>query len=127
MLKKLGVAIAIVLSMTTAAQGAERYLKVGTDSVGDAFMLDTWTMGKKDETFGEVLKIYQLKGELMFEYMLHAGCGDERLWIVGSRVYGRNGVKVSEQKDNSEIPAHGDSSGSRAMKYYCRSIGARGW
>ncbi|MGM3308893.1 hypothetical protein ACSQ6I_23430 [Anabaena sp. WFMT] len=127
MLKKLGVAIAIVLNLSAVTQAAEQYLKVGTDNVGVPFMLDTWTMGEKDESFGKVLKIYQLKSDLMFEYMLDPGCGDERLWIVGTRVYNSKGVKVGEEKNNSEIPARGNSFGSTAMKYYCRSIGARGW
>ncbi|QLE42285.1 hypothetical protein FD723_18875 [Nostoc sp. C052] len=110
------------------AEGAEQFFTVGTDSDGVPFKLDTQTMGKKDRKFGEVLKIYQLKNDLMFEYMLHASCGDERLWTVGYRIYNSAGKKISEEKEgDKEIPAHGDSPGSTAMKYYCQAINARGW
>ncbi|MEH1821506.1 MAG: hypothetical protein V7L31_20905 [Nostoc sp.] len=116
------------LAFAETAQDAEQFLTVGTDSDGVPFKLDTQTMGKKDKKFGEVLKIYQLKNDLMYEHMLHASCGDERLWIVGHRVYnGNTGKKISEEKEDKEIPAHGDSPGSTAMKYYCQAIKARGW
>lgn len=108
-------------------QDPEQFLTVGTDSDGVPFKLDTQTMGKKDRKFGEVLKIYQLKNDSMFEYMLNASCGDERLWTVGYRIYNNAGEKISEEKENKEIPAHGDSPGSTAMKYYCQAIKARGW
>lgn len=118
----------IVLSLSTVAQGAEQFLIVGTDSDGYPFKLDTQTMGEKERKFGNVLKIYQFKDDLTFEYMLNASCGDERLWIVGHRVYNkRTGKKISEEKENKEIPAHGDTPGSTAMKYYCQAIKARGW
>ncbi len=118
---------AIVLSFSSVAQGGEKYLQVGTDSDGDAFMLDTQTMGRKERRFGEVLKVYLLKKDLMFEYMLRASCGDERLWMVGSRVYNGNAVKVSEERHNKELPARADTPSANAMKHYCQSIGARGW
>ncbi|MEH2285479.1 MAG: hypothetical protein V7K90_29890 [Nostoc sp.] len=122
------VSAVIVLSLSTVAQGAEQFLIVGTDSDGVAFKLDTQTMGEKERKFGEVLKIYQFKDDLTFEYMLHASCGDERLWIVGHRIYSkRTGRKISEKKEDKEIPATGDSPGSTAMKYYCQAINARGW
>ncbi|MBD2667377.1 hypothetical protein [Richelia sinica] len=120
--------IAIVLSLsTTVLAQSERYVQVGTDSDGDAYLLDTKNMGKADPPFGQVIKLYQTKNDLMLEHLLNAGCGDERLWIAGMRVYGRNGVKLSEKKSGQEIPARGDSPGATAMKYYCHSIGARGW
>jgi hypothetical protein len=110
------------------AESAAKYFNVGLDSNGDPFLLDTTTMGEKDKKFGNVLKIYQLKNDLMYEHALQASCGDERLWIVGHRVFnGNSGKKISEEKDTQEIPAHGDSPGSTAMKYYCQAIKARGW
>ncbi|WP_445634615.1 hypothetical protein NSTC745_06437 [Nostoc sp. DSM 114161] len=122
---------AISLSSTNGfalAQDTQKYVDVGSDSNGDPFLLDTTTMGETDKKFGSVIKIYQLKNELMYEYALHAACGDEKLWIVGHRVYnGNTGKKISEGKDSQEIPARGDAPGSTAMKYYCQTIGARGW
>ncbi|MHC5736556.1 hypothetical protein [Nostoc sp.] len=117
----------IVLSLFPVARGAEQFLTVGTDDGGVPFKLDTQTMGKKDRKFGEVIKIYQLKNDSMFEYMLHASCADERLWMVGYRIYNNAGKKISEEKEDREIPARGDTPGSTAMKYYCQAIKARGW
>ncbi|MEH2116071.1 MAG: hypothetical protein V7K39_26990 [Nostoc sp.] len=75
-------------------------------------------MGKKERKFGNVLKIYQFKDDFTFEYMLNASCGNERLWIVGHKVYNkRTGKKISEENENKKIPAHGDTPGSTAMKY----------
>ncbi|MHC5827262.1 MAG: hypothetical protein ACYT04_68160, partial [Nostoc sp.] len=112
-----------------------KYFNVGSDSNGDRFLLDTTTMGeldtitigKKKHKLGEVLKIYQFKDDLTFEYMLNASCGDERLFIVGSRIYNSNSRKISEQKEDQEIPVTGDSLGNIVMKYYCQAIKARGW
>ncbi|MBN3951910.1 MAG: hypothetical protein HWQ38_37790 [Nostoc sp. NMS7] len=126
----------LITNGLVCAQDAEKYFNVGSDSNGDRFLLDTTTMGeldtitmgKKKHKLGEVLKIYQFKDDLKFEYMLHASCGDERLWMVGSRVFDRNtGRKISEGKEDKEIPVTGDSLGNIVMKYYCQAIKARGW
>lgn len=126
----LSVAAISVLSTNglVSAENAEKYFNVGLDSNGDPFLLDTTTMGEKDKKFGSVIKIYQLKNELMYEYALQASCGDERLWIVGHRVFNADtGRKISEERESQEVPARSDAPASTAMKYYCQAINARGW
>lgn len=111
------------------AEDAQKYVDVGTDSNGDRFLLDTTTMGKKDKKFGSVIKIYQIKNNLfMYEYLLRPSCSDARIWAVGHRVYNINsGKKITEEKEDREIPGRGDNPGSTALKYYCQAIKARGW
>ncbi|MFN6465844.1 MAG: hypothetical protein RMZ41_029035 [Nostoc sp. DedVER02] len=119
----------IVLSLPTAVRGAEKYFNVGLDTFGDPFLLDTTTMGEKDKKFGSVIKIYQIKNNLfMYEYILRPSCSDARIWAVGHRVYNINsGKKITEEKEDREIPNRGDNPGSTALKYYCQAIKARGW
>jgi len=99
-----------------------------SDEGGVPFQLETTTMGQKERGFGEVIKIYQVKGNYMYEHLLHAGCADKRLWVVGYRVYiVPTGKKISEEKDDTEISAQGNRPGATAMKYYCQAIHAGGW
>lgn len=123
-----GAAIVSVLSLSAVAQADEQFLVIGTDSDGVPFKLDTTTMGKKERGFGEVIKIYRVKGNYMHEYMLHAGCADKRLWQVGHRMYiVPTAEKISEEKEDTEIPANGNSPGATAMNYYCKAVHASGW
>lgn len=117
------------LSFTSAvsAQGMEKYLNLGEDSSGDPFLLDTTTMGKIERGFGSVLLIYQIKNGLMNEMLVKASCGDNRLWIVGFRTYGQSGSKLAEDRQQQEVQIQGASPASKSMRYYCHSIGARGW
>lgn len=109
------------------AQSAEKYHNVGLDSSGDPYLLDTTTMGKRERGYGNVLKVYQIKDSLMTELLIKASCGDNRLWIVGMRTYNENGIKLAEDKRSQEVQLQAGSPATESIRYYCRSIGARGW
>lgn len=131
-LKRLSVvfgAVAVsVLNLGAVAQADEEFVQVGVDKNDVPFMLKTTTMGQKERGFGEVIQIYQVKGNYMDVYMLQPGCADKRLWIVGHRVYVViTGEKIKEEKQDTEIKALGDTPGATAMRYYCTSIHATGW
>ncbi|MBC6429608.1 hypothetical protein FM036_01490 [Nostoc sp. HG1] len=108
------------------AQSAGKFVNVGFDSDGDPFLLDTASMRKREPGFGSVLKIYQMKNNLMSEILVRASCGDESLSIVGFRTYSQ-GVKLTEEKVRQQVAVRTDSPASQAMSYHCHSIGARGW
>ncbi|MFN6559989.1 MAG: hypothetical protein RMY28_009295 [Nostoc sp. ChiSLP01] len=123
----LSVTVISTLSFSSVASAErEKFVNVGYDSDGEPFLLDTTTMGKRERGFGSVLRVYQLKGGLMSEFLVHAACGDEKLSIVGFRTYSQ-GVKLTEDKVRQEVPVRTDSPASQAMTYYCHLIGARGW
>lgn len=117
---------ALSFSSVASAQRAEKFVNVGFDSDGDAYLLDTTTMGKRERGFGNVLKVYQLKQGLMSEILVQASCGDESLSVVGLRTYSQ-GVKLTEEKVNQPLQVRTDSPASQAMTYFCRAIHARGW
>lgn len=119
-------AILATVCIQNSSLADERYVNVGADDSDNPFLLDTKTMGKKEPGFGNVIEVYQIKSNLMSVILLNPACGDNRLWIVGSRTYS-NGIKLTENKRRDEISSQGDSAGSTAMRYYCHSIGARGW
>ncbi|MEH1789696.1 MAG: hypothetical protein V7L23_30100 [Nostoc sp.] len=125
----LSVAVILTLSFSNvaSAERAEKFVNVGYDSDGDAFLLDTTTMGKREQGFGSVLKVYQNKNKLISEFLVNAACGDETLSIVGARTYSQNGIKLTENKVHQSLQVRTNSPGSQAMSYYCHSIGARGW
>jgi hypothetical protein len=116
----------LILSSATLAQNTGKFVKVGTDSDGDPFLLDTTTMGKREAGFGSVLRVYQIKNDIMSETLLNAECGDENLSVVGLRTYNQ-GVKLTEEKVRQPLQVRTDSPGSQAMTYFCHAIGARGW
>ena len=118
---------ALSFSSTVFAQGTEKYLNVGEDSSGDPFLLDTTTMGKIERGFGSVLLVYQIKDGLMNEFLVKASCGENRLWVLGFRTYGQSGAKLAENKEDMEVQIGDNSPASKSMRYYCHSIGARGW
>ena len=65
----------------------------------------------------------------MFETVLRPACGDNQQQLVATRVYS-NGVKVKEHRFDGwgeEIGFQAGTPGGEAMRYYCRSINARGW
>jgi hypothetical protein len=117
----------LTLASTVSAQSAEKYVNVGSDSDDVPYLLDTATMGKRERGFGSVLKVYQMKNNLMSEILLQASCGDERLSVVGLRTYSENGIKLTEDKVRQPLQVRTNSPGSQAMIYYCRSAHARGW
>lgn len=118
-----------VLSLNSVASGqrAEKFVNVGFDSDGDPFLLDRTSMRKSEPGFGHVLKIYQMKNDLMTEILVRSSCGDESLSIVGLRTYSQ-GVKLTEDKVHQQVqPRTTDNPASLAMSYYCHAIDARGW
>jgi len=120
---------ASVLSFSNVAQAqrAEKFVNVGFDSDGDPFLFDTTSLRKREPGFGSVLKIYQMKNNLMTEILVKASCGDERLSIVGIRTYSQ-GIKLTEDKVSQQVqPRRTDNPASLAMTYYCHATGARGW
>lgn len=119
----------LVLSLTAIAkaQDTEKYVNVGSDSDGDPFLLDTEKMGYPvPGFFGTLIKVYQIKNGLMTELLLNPACGDNQLKIVGSRTYS-NGTKITENRHREEIGFRPNTPSGEAMRYYCRSINARGW
>lgn len=117
----------LTINNVVSAQSAEKFVNVGSDSDGDAFLLDRTSMRKREPGFGSVLKIYQMKNNLMTEILVRASCGDESLSIVGLRTYNQDGVKLTEDKVRQQIQPRTDSPASLAMSYHCHAIGARGW
>ncbi|MEH2067087.1 MAG: hypothetical protein V7K47_02755 [Nostoc sp.] len=120
-------AILAAFWLQSSSVASEKFVNVGVDDDGNPFLLDTTTMGDSEKGFGSVIKVYQQSDNLMTEVLLQTSCGDDKLWIVGARVYSSNGVKLSENKQREEISARGSSPGANAIRYYCQSIGARGW
>ena len=117
---------ALSFNNVAEAQRAGKFVNVGSDSNGDAYLLDTTTMGNRERGFGSVLKVYQLKQGLMSEILVQASCGDESLSVVGLRTYSQ-GVKLTEEKVRQPLQVRTDSPASQAMTYFCRAIHARGW
>ncbi|WP_335228447.1 hypothetical protein [Nostoc sp.] len=115
------------LGSVVSAQSKEKFVNVGYDSDGDAYLFDRTSLRKMEPGFGSVLKIYQMKNNLMTEILAKASCGDERLSIVGFRTYSQDGVKLTEDKVRQQVTVRTDSPASQAMTYYCHSIGARSW
>ncbi|MEH2179084.1 hypothetical protein [Nostoc sp.] len=118
---------ALSFSNVAFAQRAEKFVNVGYDSDGDAYLLDRTSMQKREPGFGSVLKIYQMKNNLMSEFLVRTSCGDESLSVVGFRTYSQDGVKLTEDKVRQQVQPRTDSPVSQAMTYYCHAIGARGW
>jgi hypothetical protein len=104
-----------------------KYISVGEDSAGFPFLLDITTMGQADHGFGNVLHIYQVKGGLTKEMLIQSSCTKNRLRVVGIRYYNENSIPVSLDKRQQELPIQQDSPASKAISYYCHSIGASGW
>lgn len=121
-----GAISALSFNSVAEAQRAEKFVNVGFDSDGDAFLLDRTSMRKREPGFGSVLKIYQMKNNLMTEILVKASCGDESLSVVGIRTYSQ-GVKLTEDKVRQQVQPRTDSPASLAMSYHCHAIGARGW
>ncbi|MEH2070043.1 MAG: hypothetical protein V7K47_18090 [Nostoc sp.] len=118
---------ALSFSSVVVAQSAEKFVNVGYDSDGDAYLFDRTSLRKREPGFGSVLKIYQMKNNLMTEFLVRASCGDETLSIVGFRTYSQDGVKLTEDKVRQQLQVRTDSPASQAMAYHCHAIGARGW
>jgi hypothetical protein len=119
---------ALSFNSVASAQRAEKFVNVGFDSDGDAYLFDTNSMREREPGFfGSVLKIYQMKNNLMSETLVRASCGDESLSIVGFRTYSQSGVKLTEDKVRQQIQPRTNSPASLAMSYHCHAIGARGW
>ncbi|KYC42038.1 hypothetical protein WA1_18725 [Scytonema hofmannii PCC 7110] len=121
------VVIAVVGFGSTASAQSQRYVNVGYDRDGEPFLLDTQAMNRPVLGFGRVLKVNQIKDGLMIQLLIQPSCADEKLWLVGSRGYNENGVKVAENKKREEVALKVGTPFTEAMRYYCRSVGARGW
>lgn len=106
---------------------SERLLRIGADSDGNPYFLDVTTMGRVEENYGKVISLYQSNAGSMTEFLLRPACGDEELWLVGTRVYSSSGIKLRESKGLDRVAVKGTGAGANAMRYYCKSIGARGW
>jgi hypothetical protein len=119
--------VALSLINPVLAQNTEKYISVGEDSAGFPFLLDITTMGQADHGFGNVLHIYQVKGGLTKEMLIQSSCTKNRLRVVGIRYYNENSIPVSLDKRQQELPIQQDSPASKAISYYCHSIGASGW
>ncbi|MBD2694848.1 hypothetical protein [Anabaena catenula] len=117
-----------MITLLSSPPASAEMVKVGENSDGTVYFLDTDTMMKRDEDFGTVIKVYAplSKADYFSQYSLKPACGDERLFLVGSRlIYDGRVIETTKLKEETRV--RNGSPFSNAMTYYCKSIGARGW
>jgi hypothetical protein len=93
-------------------------VKIGTDSDGAYFFLDTNTLRPYQR-----FQIKQLKNNIMYVFTMSGNCRDNKIWLTKIEAYNSDGVKVvvkSEIMEESRFEA--GSTSANALEYYCKTF-----